>query len=178
MARKPAENDLLSRRIAVLIKRDMTAATPRVIWAHEKPILEEIFGEGNVEEIPTDDFNEGYSSKVPVSFLIHNKKQDEIPPPSETLGLGFVFIGDPDAEYQRLADAYGRHADVDMSVVEKVYGRLQNGAFKKLLQAPALSNLPDAQLVSLIVSYGGEVKPGTSRDELLIMADDIGVTTE
>lgn len=155
MPRKSAATDNFSRRIPVLIKRDMTAATPRIIWSHEKPILEEVFGEGSVADIEdVDKFDEGYSAKTPAAFLIHNKKQDSIPKPSQSLGIGHIFIGDAASEYQRLADSYGKHADVDMPVVEKVYGRFQSGTFAKLLGKPVLADLPDDQIRSLIADYG------------------------
>lgn len=154
MPRKSAANDRFSKRIAVLIKRDMTAATPRIIWSHEKPILEEVFGEGAITEIDPEQFDEGYSDKTPAAFMIHNKKQDSIPKPSESVGIGHLFIGDPAAEYQRLADAYGKHVDVDMPVIEKVYGRYQSGTFSKLLPKPELSDLPDDQIRVLISEYG------------------------
>jgi hypothetical protein len=164
MARQSAD---VSTRIAVTIFRDMTSTTPRVIWAHEKPLLEEIHGEGNVNEIPLDKLDEGYTASVSPALLMHNKKQDRILKPSDSLGIGFVFTGDPAAEYQRLVEAYGKHPDIDMPVVEKVYGRLQGGAFTRLLGKPQMKDLPDQQLRSLIADYGypGDIDKDSTPEE-------------
>lgn len=194
MARQPADKNF-STRIPVVIKVEMTTSTPRVIWAHEKPILEELHGEDNVQEIPVEKIDEGYSEKVAPNLLTYNKKQDRVLRPSETLGIGFVFVGEPASEYARLADAYGKHPDIDVSLVEKVYGRFQSGQFAQLLKKPKLSDLPDQQLRSLIAEFGypGDIsKDATpeekkdhadkvrglremSSDDLLKLAGDVGV---
>lgn len=159
MARTPAEkpskaSGMFSTRIPVLIKVEMTTHTPRVIWAHEKPILEELHGEDNVQEVSLEKLDEGYTDKVSPALLLHNKKQDRTMPPSQTLGIGFVFLGDAASEYSRLVDAYGKHPDIDMSIVEKVYGRYQSGQFERLLAKPQMQDLPDQQLRALIAEYG------------------------
>lgn len=163
MARtKPApDSKLLSRRVMVNVKRDQTTSTPRVVWAHEIPILEGIFGEGNIVAVEPEALDEGYSPKPSVDMLVHNKKQDAIRRPSESLGLGFVFIGNARAEYDRLALCYGMHPDVRMSWVENVYGRFVEGRFAQLLGEPELEDLPEDQLRELTLAYGYSLTAAT-----------------
>lgn len=144
----------LSRRIMVLVNRDPMLKTPTVIWQHEKPILEEMFGEGNVTDIDPATMDEGYSATVRPDLLVHNKTQDAIQKPSDSIGLGFVFIGNPSVEYDRLTAAYGRLPEENRSFVEHIYGRQQENRFAQLLGMPELSDLPEAQLRGLILDYG------------------------
>jgi len=162
MARQPAKetatpDKVLSRRVLVNIKRDQTAVTPRVVWMHEIPILEQIFEEGNVVMVNPEALDEGYSTKQTPDMLAHNKKQDPIKRPSESLCLGWVFVGNPQAEYERLSACYGRHLEMPISNCEHVYGRFQTGAFQKLLGLPELADLPDDQLRELIKAWGFEI---------------------
>lgn len=147
----------LSRRVLVNIKRDQTATTPRVIWMHEFPILEEIFGEGNVEEIDPSKLDEGYSSKPSPELLVHNKAQDPIKPPSENMHLGWVFVGNPETEYERLGMVYGRHAEVPVSNCQHVFGRFQERRFSVILGRPKLQDLPDEQLRDLVKAWGFQI---------------------
>jgi len=144
----------VSRRILVTVKRDQTTATPRVIWQHELPILEAVFGEGNVVETDRAALDEGYTARVQPSMLVHNKKQDAPTKPSEAAGIDFVFIGNPQAEFDRMGFVYGRHPEVNQSFVENVYGRMSVGAFKRALGKPTLSTMPPEQLRSLLMAYG------------------------
>lgn len=152
---------LLSRRTLVQINRDQTASTPRIVWSHEIPILEAIFGEGTVLPKEPDSLDEGYSSKPSPDILIHNKKQDPIKPPSQTAGLDFVFIGDHRTEFDRLINLYGMHPEVKESYAEHVFGRFKDvdtggaGAFSRLVGRPAVEDLPEPQLRSLVRDWGG-----------------------
>jgi hypothetical protein len=163
MARHPTPNTTsdktLSRRILVNIKRDMTEITPRVIWAHEKPLLEAIHEEGNVNAVDVSTLDEGYRAKPSPDMLVYNKTMEKPARPSESLGLGFVFIGNAEAEYQRLFDVYGRMPDENVRVVEKVYGRFQGGSFARLMGSPELDDLPEAQLRALVLDYGYAPEP-------------------
>ncbi len=176
MPRKPSEDKMLSRRVLVNIKRDQTAAIPRVIWQHEKPILEELFGEGNVVEVDVSTLDEGYSAKPAPELLIHNKKQDAILPPSETAGIGYVFIGSPQVEFQRLISAYGMHPTIQSSTAEHVYGRFQEGRFAGVIGFPSVADLPDAQLRSLALEFGVEPADVKQADQekLRKIVDEVG----
>lgn len=193
--KRASNNALLSRRMLVQIKRDMTDVAPRVIWAHELPILEAIFGEGSVESIDPSKLDDGYVSKIPASQLIYNKQQDPVRKPSEVAKLGYVFTGDPRAEFERLASAYGRHPEVNESFAEHVFGRYQTGNFAKLIGKPEMDDLPDGQIRELIEAFGFvpviTEKPtdseraeyekarkrlyGANRAQLLKLAEEIGV---
>lgn len=170
---------LLSRRVLVTIRRDQTATTPRVIWQHELPILEEMFGEGNVAVVEPTTLDEGYNPRTSRELLIYNKEQDKILPPSETANIGFVFTGDPQAEFQRLVAAYGMHVEDRVSNAEKVYGRFQDGKFAAVLGTASLEDLPPAQLRQLITDYAGPERAKATKDEdLATVAAEVGVEIE
>lgn len=148
-----------SRRTLVNINRDPMTMTPRVIWDHEKPILEELFGQGNVLDVDPKTLDDGYKAKFAPSMLVYNKTQDKVPRPSETQGIGFVFAGNADNEYQRLMEVYGRHKEENVYLVEKIYGRAQSGNFARLLGKPELSDLPETQLRGIIIEHGYAQEP-------------------
>lgn len=153
-ASEPVSDAQVSRRILVNVRRDQTTATPRVIWAHELPILEAIFGEGEVTVVDREALDEGFSARVDPSLLVHNKRQDAPRRPSESLGLDHVFIGDPRTEYERLGLVYGKHPEVNQTFTENVYGRFSVGLFSKAIGTPKLADLPSDQLRALALAYG------------------------
>lgn len=153
MARESKNQKPLSRRVLVEINRDMTAKTSKIVWEHEIPILEAIFGEGQVKRLEASLMDEGYTDKISPALLPWNKKQEPVPRPSIAAGIGYVFIGDPRSEYDRLANAYGKLPDENVLAVEKVYGRFQDGRFA-MIGGAEVEDLPESQLRSLIESYG------------------------
>lgn len=167
MARHPAPQSttekVLSRRILVNVKRDMTAVIPRVIWAHEKPLLEELFSD--VADIDPATLDEGYNPTPRPDMMAYNKTMDRVPKPSVSMGIGHVFIGDPQVEYDRLAAVYGKHPEENILLVDKIYGRFQGGQFSTLMGKPELADLPDSQLRGLIVDYGYAPEPHKDASE-------------
>lgn len=158
----PAESQsIVSRRVLVTIFRDQTTSTPRVVWAHEVPILEVIFGEGNIRSVDPSTMDEGYTTKISPELLVHNKRQDVIAPPSQSAGLDFVFTGDPQAEYERLVSCYGRHDEVAQSNCEYVYGRFSSGAFSRVIGHPTYADMPVMQLRQLVRDYGHQLPVAT-----------------
>lgn len=151
---KPAPERMLSRRVLVIVDREMSTKTARVVWEHEIPILLDIFGDGKVMPVDPASMDEGYEAKPSADLLAYNKKQDQIQRPSETACLGYVFGGDAHAEYQRLAEAYGKHKDVNILLVEKSYGRFQDGRFERAVGQARHSDMPAAQLRELILGAG------------------------
>ena len=155
MARtKTTADKPISRRVLVTVARDMTTKTSQVVWQHELPILQEMFGEDAVQVVDPSTLDEGYSDKAVPSMLPYNKSQDQVLRPSVTQGIGFAFLGSPRAEYERLVAAYGRHKDRDEANVESVYGRFQTGRFESMLGEPELEDLPREQRLGLIRQYG------------------------
>jgi len=144
----------VSRRVLVLIKRDQTAATPRIVWRHEVPILEAIHGEGNVVETDRTALDEGYSAKISPDMLAFNKKEDPRRRPSQTAGIDFAFIGNAESEYERLAMVYGKHPEVNQTWVENIFGRFKGGLFARTLGTAKLADCPPEQLRSLILAWG------------------------
>ena len=179
MSRKTATNPdpdkLLSRRVLVLINRDQTAKSPRVVWHHEVPVLEAIHGEGNLTIQESDVLDEGYSNRPNPELMPFNKQQDTIQPPSATMGLGWVFIGDPRTEFTRMCDVYGKHPEVNEAMAENVYGRFQDGRFSRLLGRPELADLPEDQLRSLCQSYGASAEQIAKASNLIALAEELGV---
>jgi hypothetical protein len=191
-----AADNLVSRRVLVNIKRDQTTTTPRVVWAHEVPILELVWGEGNVTVVEAEEVDEGFRPRAAPDMLVHNKTQDEFRPPSESLSLGWAFITDHRAEYDRLADVYGNVPETRTPYVEAAYGRFGSGMFARTLGQPTLEDLLPGQLRALLLEYGytlpvvtyesseAERKAGLDairkfnqapKDELLKLAEDFGV---
>lgn len=157
MARQP-ESDVidkaLSRRIFVNIKRDALTILSKVIWQHEQPILEAIHGEGNIEPAPAAGLDEGFSKRAANDMRPFNKTQNDFVRPSESQGIGFIFVGDPKAEFARLIEVYGRHVEENISNAEFVYGRFSTGRFQQLIGKPSIEDLPEQQLRALIRDYG------------------------
>ncbi len=164
MAREKSTARILSRRILVNIKHgtDRTCEMPKVVWMHERPILEAIWGEGNVVDVAPKTLDDGYSATPSVDMMPHNKTQDAIVRPSTTHGIDFVFVGDAQSEYERLASVYGKAMDRDILVVELIYGRFQEGKFEKLLGLPDFDDMPDEQLRQIAIEHGH--LPIVSRD--------------
>jgi len=118
-------------RVMVLVKRGPTESIGRTCFRHEVPILEEIFGEGNVSEITDTDpdgrrlMKYAIRAKGPVIFSEDEDEDGNVTPtpkhydPSE----------DPREEYNRLGQVYGMHNEVNLTVVEKVYGPFREGRF-------------------------------------------------
>jgi hypothetical protein len=182
MSRKQAAQEdqpmkMLSRRVLALISRDQSMKTPRVVWQHELPILEGVFGEGNVIVLDPETMDEGYSPRMARELLIYNKSQDQVLPPSETSGVGHVFIGSPAVEYERLASAYGMHPEVRQSWCENVYGRFQEGRFTAVVGHPTLDDLPESQLRQLVRDFGADQEQvmKASGDALRKLAAEVGV---
>lgn len=154
MPRKAANPQALSRRVLVSVDRGITDNTARVVWQHEIPLLEAIHGEGKVVPVDPKGLDEGYSSKINPALLIHNKASDPTERPSEAQALGYVFAGDVAAEYERLAQVYGRHPEVPVSVVEHVYGRFAEGRFSRLVSQGDIDDMPAKQLRDIIIDNG------------------------
>jgi hypothetical protein len=167
MARHPApqgtSEKVLSRRILVNVKRDMTAVIPRVIWEHEKPLLQELFSD--VADVDPASLDEGYNPTPRPDMMAYNKTMDRVPKPSVSMGIGHVFIGDAQGEYDRLAAVYGKHPEENILLVDKIYGRFQGGSFSTLMGKPELADLPDSQLRGLVVDYGYAPEPHKDASE-------------
>ncbi len=153
-AKAPDSENLVSRRVLVNIKRDQTTATPRVVWAHEFPILEMIWDEGNVSVVEAEELDKGFVRKASADMMPYNKTQDDFRPPSEGLCLGWAYTGDPREEYDRLAEVYGNVPDTRTPFVEAVYGRFNAGNFARAIGRPTTEDLPEGQLRHLLLQAG------------------------
>lgn len=206
MPRQPANRQIegevkpLSRRVLVTIHRDKDMqVVPRVVWAHEVPILEAIHGNvKQVEDLQT--LDEGYTDKPRREMFPWVVNASAPPKPSKALGLGWVFVGDIAAEYERLASCYGMHPEVKQPWVENIYGRFSTGTFERVVGAPSLEDLPEDQLRALILETSFYTLPTVTfkatdeerkaaeakhrefatmtRGDLIKLARDAGITLE
>jgi len=151
-----ADDKVLSRRILVVIShgKDAMSKISKVIWHHEFPVLEEVHGKDNIKITDPSTMDEGYSARISPTLLPYNKNQDRIKPPSEVAGIGNVFYGSAETEFERLAVAYGMHPEVKVPVVEYVYGRFNEGKFERALGLSGFEDMPDAQLRGIVTDYG------------------------
>lgn len=155
MAKNPTTaQKTLSRRVLVLIKRDITSSVSRVVWQHEVPLLEIVHGEGNVTQPDPATMDEGFRARPTRDLLVHNKQQEDFRPPTEVARIGWVFHGNPRAEYERLEALYGKKADKDELIVESVYGRYQAGNFERMVGGAGAEDMPESQLRSLLLEQG------------------------
>jgi hypothetical protein len=161
MARHPTPNTTsdktLSRRILVNIKRDMTEITPRVIWAHEKPLLEPSTRRATDRWTSPRWTRATAPSRRPTCWSTTRPWRSRRG--RRVAGARVRVHRQPEAEYQRLFDVYGRMPDENVLVVEKVYGRFQGGSFARLMGSPELDDLPEAQLRALVLDYGYAPEP-------------------
>jgi hypothetical protein len=162
MAKNPTKT--LSRRVLVLIKRDITSTVSRVVWQHEVPLLEIVHGEGNVTQPDPATMDEGFRARPSKDLVIYKtpEGQENFRPPTEVARIGWVFHGDPRAEYERLEALYGKKADKDELVIESVYGRFQTGNFERMVGGAGPEDMPESQLRSLIVEQG--LVPDSTKD--------------
>lgn len=123
-------------QVLILVRRGLTDDTATMVYPWEVPILEVIHGEGNVREA------EGPETAKWLRMTGVNQPADTV---TELHGGGVKTAQayDPSlditAEYGRMEQKYGRHAEMPQSNVENVYGPLKNGQF----EAAVLENLPD-----------------------------------
>ena len=155
----------LSRRVLVTIQRDPMTVTPRVVWQHELPILDHVFGEGMVKPVDTGTLDEGFSPRAAADLKPFNKTQEDFLPPSQMLNLGFVFLGDANTEFHRMISVYGRDREENISNAEKVFGRFSTGGFQSLLGTPTLDDLPAEQLRAMLREYGYMQQASYDADE-------------
>ncbi|MCC7144243.1 MAG: hypothetical protein IT349_19280 [Candidatus Eisenbacteria bacterium] len=131
-------------RVMVNVKRGPTDETPYICFRHEIPILEEVFGEGNVVEVTDTDpdgrklMRAAMKAKGPVVFVDTENAEGD----TDTLAKHYDPSEDPREEYNRLAQVYGMHRDVNMSVVEKVYGQFREGRFTAAVMGGRFSAKP------------------------------------
>lgn len=197
----------LDRRVLVNIRRADDVATTYccAVWMHEVPILESIHGverdyfddngdliKGGMEIVDLKTVDQGYSGKIDRKLMPHwtpqpqqggktyDIKDADVPPrPSEAMKLGYVFVGDPRAEYTRLQAVYGRHMTIDVTMVEHLYGRYQEGRFRRVVSGATLEDLPAAQLRDMLADSVGIDRPTLARaerPELLVMCEEHGIT--
>lgn len=138
---------LKCQRILAHVKRDMTEHTPVIIFVHEFPILQVIHGTAGVDLVKNPERVLAQSTEsVAEQIRLNFKAEDKDPSGPEfdraveehrrKLVASMIAPGDvdPDEEYARLVERYGRHVDVPVSNVEYVYGRSNSRDWKAALK--------------------------------------------
>ncbi len=190
MPRKTASDDsrTLSRRVLVTIYKDSTDNLVRVAWQHEIPILELVHDvetgsegrRGGIEVVDSSQLDDGYSAKIPQAFQIHNKTGETAARPSDSAGLGFVFVGDARAEYARLEQLYGADSKSGVAYVEQAYGRFRDGRFEDHVGGATVEDMPEAQLRSVLSAYVSDAADVTAlaqakgKPALMKLAETVG----
>lgn len=111
-------------RALVLVKRDMAEEIPVCAFVHEIPILQVIHGANAVYPAPNPEQVLAQSTEG----LDAAEQRTQV---QRMLAPGEV---DAEAEYGRLVERYGRHAEVNVSNVEYVYGRPNSRDWKDALK--------------------------------------------
>lgn len=135
------------QRILAHVKRDMTEHTPVIIFIHEFPILQVIHGPAGVELVKNPERVLAQSTESVAEQVKLNFKAEERTPSGpefdaavdehrKELIAAMIAPGDiePDQEWARLVERYGKHADIDISNVEYVYGRAKSRGWKDALR--------------------------------------------
>jgi hypothetical protein len=134
-------------RIMAQVQRDMAESTPVTIFAHEFPILQAIHGPQAVRLIRDPEriviqSTEGAEESVRKVFIDRNEKatgpkfEAAVKAEREKLVAAMLAPGevDPDEEYARLVERYGRHVEIQVSNVEYVYGRSNSREWREALK--------------------------------------------
>lgn len=119
---------VMSKRVMVVVRRDMAEATPVIVFCHEVPILQAIHGEGAISIVRD-------PMKVINQFPADELNEDEIKAQLESR-KGFMNPREVDAmgEYNRLVERYGMHSEVNVANVEYIYGRPNDMRWKHALR--------------------------------------------
>lgn len=72
----------------------------------------------------------------------------------DVFGVGFVFIGELFVEYECLVVVYGKYCEINIMMVEYVYGCFQVGMFVCFVQCGDVEDMVDQQLCVYICGYG------------------------
>lgn len=137
----------MSKRVLVIVDRSMTDKTPKLVWEHEKRLLEEVHGCSVIDVDPS--------------------TLDAMPMDHYGIGEDFKCSSIED-EYFRLGNVYGMHPQVQVSIVEHVYGRLEEGRFEKVLgKDPIAKDEFDLKPTSTMLMESVELdmwKPGIKKE--------------
>lgn len=135
------------QRILAHVKRDPMETTPVTIFIHEFPILQVIHGPDGVSLVPNTEHVLAQSTEAVGEQVALEFKEQGKPTSGEAfdrvvqerrreLVAAMIAPGEvePDQEYARLVERYGRHVDVPVSNVEYVYGRPNSRTWRDALK--------------------------------------------
>lgn len=153
-------------KLFMLIQRGLTDKTPVCVFPWEKPVLEEIHG-SNAVEVSIDEMCDlKQPIKVKQLKLKHStEKMLTLREQLETMSRidpETSPLNDPEAEYDRLVGCYGRHLEVNLPNVTKVYGSIGN--FRRAMRDYANGRVPDFLDVAGPIEIPGEKKTADMTD--------------
>lgn len=153
-------------KVFMLIQRGLTDKTPVCVWPWEQPILEEIHG-GNAVAVTIDEMCD-LKTPVKVKEIKLRHSTEKIPGLRQQLEAMVKInpeanpLDDPEAEYARLENCYGRHLQVNLPNVTKVYGSIGN--FRRAMRDYANGRVPDFLDVAGPIEVPGEKKTADMTD--------------
>lgn len=109
----------------VIVKRAMVESTPVIIFAHELAILQSIHGDDLV-------------TIVSDPMVIISQTNDRLSEAEREFKFSSMFASeevDINDEYARLISRYGMHSEINVPVVEYVYGRSNSPQWRDALKA-------------------------------------------
>lgn len=155
------------QKVFMLIQRGLTDKTAICVWPWEQPILEEIHG-GSAVAVTLDEMCD---LKQPVrvkQLKLRHSQGGKMLTLREQLEAMVKLdpdtnpLEDPETEYDRLVGAYGRHLEVNLPNVTKVYGSIGN--FRRAMRDYANGRVPDFLDVSGPIQVEGEKKASDMTD--------------
>lgn len=141
------------KRIFVLVNRGIVEQALVCVFPWEKPILEEIHG-SNAQEVTVDELvrpPKGKVSKVKLDKRLDKDGKLVTPDQAPSLRESFTKmlevdpdddpLQDIDGEWNRLIAFYGRHVEVNVPNVEKVFGNIR--MFRLCVKEYAAGRVPE-----------------------------------
>jgi hypothetical protein len=175
------------KRIFITIRRGITDATAVCVFPWEKPLIEEIHS-GNATLVTIDQMCSKDGVKSVKKLKLHNtgrRDQDDKPmapeyAPDTRAQLEAMTNVDPDnnpmddpaGEYARMAEKYGMHPKIELTVVEKVFGNERT--FRSCMRDFAAGRTPDF-LMEDDGEQGEKIVAEMTAEELRVMLDGMGV---
>lgn len=132
-------------KVFVLVSRGLTDKTAVCVFPWEAPILEEIHG-SNAVPVTIDEMCD-LKSPIKVKQLKLKHATEKMPNLREQLEAMVKVdplrnpLEDPEAEFARMEGCYGRHLEVNLPNVTKVYGSVGN--FRRAMRDFAMGKTPD-----------------------------------
>lgn len=165
------------KKVFMLIQRGLTDRTPVCVYPWEKPVLEEIHG-SNAIEVSIDEMCD-LKSPIKVKQVKLKHATEKILSLREQLEAMVRIdpenspLNDPEGEFDRLIGCYGRHLEVNLPNVMKVYGSIGN--FRRSMRDFANGKVPEFMDVSGPIVAGEKPVGDMTDDEIKAALTERGI---